>query len=300
MGLSRHYRKGLIWIAGGTILASYEGLLVRLVSVDSWTVIVWRGALLGLTMLAVLVITRRKLRIRSLGVLAFVAIFALAGTSLFFVSAVNQTTVANVLVIASSAPLFAAMLGWFFLRERPTRATAVAAEVVFAGLAIIFSGSLATSFIVGDLLALGYALLLAGYFVALQRCSEDQMLWIVAVGGMLSSAIAWPFTSATTGLGIGNGRDVWFLLLLGGVVAPASTVLLSSGPKYMPAAHVTLIMMLEIVLGPLWVWMVFSETPSAATVCGGALVLATVVAHFCYEGFRTARLEDRRDPGFER
>ena len=240
-----------------------------------------------MVMLAILIATSRKLQIRSLGIPAFAAIFALAGTSLFFVSAINRTTVANVLVIASAAPLFAALLGWLFLRERPTRATSVAVMVVFVGLAVIFSGSLATSFIVGDLLALGYALSLAGYFVALQCSPGDQMPSIVVLGGVLSSFIALPFL----GVGAGGGSDVWILLLLGGVLAPAATVLLSSGPKYIPASHVTLIMLLEIVLGPLWVWMVLNEIPSATTVGGGALVLATVVVHSCHEGIRTATLE---------
>src|SRR5262249_34876803 len=157
---------------------------------------------------------------------AVAAIFALAGTSLFFISAINRTTVANVLVIASAAPLFAALLGWLFLRDKPTRATSLAVVVVFVGLAVIFSGSLATSFLFGDLLALGYSFSLAGYFVALQSSPEDQMPSIVVLGGTLSSAIAWPFV----GVGADVGHDLWILLLLGGVLAPAATVLLSSGP----------------------------------------------------------------------
>ncbi|HET6161795.1 MAG TPA: DMT family transporter [Dongiaceae bacterium] len=285
MGLSRDYRKGLVLTAGGTVLASFEGLLVRLVSVDSSTVIFWRGILLGLVMLAILIATRKKLHVRSLGFPAIAAILSFAGTILFFISAINATTVASTLVIASGAPLFAALLGWLFLREKPTRATSVAVVVVFAGLAIIFSGSLATSFIVGDMLALGYALSLAGYYVALQRCPESQIPSIIAFGGILSGILVWPFASA----GIGSSNDLWILLTLGVVIVPAATMLLSSGPQYMPASHVTLIMMLEIVLGPLWVWMALSETPSLTTACGGALVLATIVAHSCLEGLRAAK-----------
>src|SRR6185369_1865730 len=291
MGLSRHYRKGLALTAGGTILASFEGLLVRLVGLDSWTVIFWRGILLGLVMLGFLIVTRKKLQVRSLGLPAVTAIIAFAGSILFFISAINGTTVANTLVIASAAPLFAALLGWLFLKEQPTRGTSVAVVVVFAGLAIIFSGSLTSSFIVGDMLALGYALALAGYCVALQRCPPDQIPSIVAFGGILSGLIVWPFASVGIGSGIGTSNDLLILLMLGVVIVPAATMLLSSGPQYIPASHVTLIMMLEIVLGPLWVWMVLSETPSATTVGGGALVLATIVAHSCHEGMRSAKPE---------
>jgi len=73
--------------------------------------------------------------------------------------------------------------------------------------------------------------------------------------------------------------DLWPLLVLGLVVVPAATLLLSLGPQFMPGSHVTLIMLLEILLGPLWVWMMFRETPSLTTAIGGALVLATVIAH---------------------
>jgi drug/metabolite transporter (DMT)-like permease len=269
------YRKGLALTAGGTILASFEGLLVRLVAADSWTVIFWRGLLLGLVMLAVIIVTGRKLHMKSLRWPAWMAVFAFGGSVFFFISAINATTVANTLVIASAAPLFAAALGWAALRERPTRETWVAVIVVFLGLAVIFSGSLSTSRIAGDVLALGYALSLAAYFLALQRCPEEQVPSIVALGGMLSGFLAWPFASS---LGVAAG-DIWALLLLGIIIVPAATLLLSLGPQYIPASHVTLVMLLEIGFGPLWVWLVFSEMPAPATFFGGALVLATIVAH---------------------
>lgn len=282
---SRDYRKGLVLTAGGTVLASFEGLLVRLVSVDSWTVIFWRGILLGLVMVAIVIATRKRLPVKSLGLPALAAIVSFAGTILFFISAINATTVANTLVIAGAAPLFAALLGWFLLGERPARETSVAVVVVFAGLAVIFSGSLQTAFLTGDLLALGYALSLAGYYVALQRCPEEQIPSIIAFGGILSGILVWPMASST----LGTMNDLWILLALGIVIVPAATMLLSWGPQYMPASHVTLIMMLEIVLGPLWVWMVLREAPPFTTVCGGALVLATVIAHSCFTAARAAK-----------
>jgi drug/metabolite transporter (DMT)-like permease len=269
------YRKGLALTLAGTIIASFEGLLVRLVGLDSWGVIFWRGLGLGLAMLAVILLTGRRIELKKLARPAWIAVLAYAANVSFFISAINTTTVANTLVIASAAPLFAAALGWLFLRERPSRETSVAVLVVLIGLAIIFSGSLSSARIHGDGFALGYAVSLAAYFVALQRCAEQQVPTIVALGGFLSAILAWPLAPA---LAI-PADDLWAVTLLAIVVVPSATLLLSWGPQLIPASHVTLIMLLEIGLGPLWVWLVFSEVPAGATVLGGALVLATIVVH---------------------
>jgi drug/metabolite transporter (DMT)-like permease len=279
------YRKGLVLTAAGTLFASFEGLLVRLVSAESWTVIAWRGFLLGLVMLAFIGLVGKKLHVRDLGRAGWIAVASYACNICFFISAINATTVANTLVIASAAPLFAAAIGWTFLRERPDKATSIAVVVVLFGLAIIFSGSLSTSRMAGDFLALGYAVSLAAYCVALQRCPEMHVPSIVAVGGFLSGLVAWPFAGGLSVAAV----DLPPLLALGIVVVPAATLLLSMGPQFMPGSHVTLIMMLEILLGPLWVWMMFREMPSATTALGGALVLATILAHSWFTAFRGSR-----------
>jgi drug/metabolite transporter (DMT)-like permease len=269
------YRRGLLLTVSGTVLVSFEALFLRLVNADIWTVIWWRGLLLGVTTLAVLLVTGGALQIRRLGVPGSAAILAFAAAVFFFVTAINTTTVANTLVIASAAPLFAALQSWLFLQERTARATWAAIVVLFAGIAIIFSGSQRTSFVFGDLSALAYAGCLAAYYVALRRCPDDNLLSIVACGGLLSGLLALPLATPTAVA----PSDFWLLLALGVVVVPASTMLLSLGTRYIPAPHVTLIMMLEMILGPLWVWFALGEIPGYTTVLGGVLILMTVVGH---------------------
>ena len=273
--VSPDYGRGLLLTAGGTVLVSFEALFLRLVDVDIWTVLWWRGLLLSITALTALAITRQSLEFRRLGVAGGAAILAFAGCIFSFVSAIGATTVANTLVIGSAAPLFAALLSSLFLRERTTTATWVAVTILFVGIAIIFSGSLRTSFILGDLFALAYACCLAAYYVALRRCAGDHLLSIVACGALLSAALAWPLATPDSVA----PSDFWPLLVLGVVVVPVSTTLLSLGPRYLPASHVTLIMMLEIVLGPLWVWLILAEVPADFTLLGGGLILMTVVGY---------------------
>jgi drug/metabolite transporter (DMT)-like permease len=171
------------------------------------------------------------------------------------------------------APLFAAILSCLFLRERTTAATWVAVTMLFVGIAIIFSGSLRTSFIVGDIYALTYACCLAAYYVALRSCAGGHFLSVVAGGALLAAALAWPLASPASLA----PSDFLPLLILGMVVVPASTILLSLGTRHIPAPHVTLIMMLEIVLGPFWVWVIVREVPPSATILGGILILGTIV-----------------------
>ena len=269
------HRKGLLLTLAGTVIASFEGLLVRLVGLDSWGVIFWRGLGLGLVMTAFILLTGQKCRLGKLRRAGWIAILAYAANVSFFVSAINTTTVANTLVIASAAPLFAAAFSWLFLREPPTKETSVAVLVVLVGLAIIFFSSLSTTRLHGDGSALGYAVSLAVYFVALQRCAESEVPSVVALGGFLSALLAWPLAPS---LAV-PANDIWAMVLLAIMVVPTATLLLSWGPQLIPAAHVTLIMLLEIGLGPLWVWLVFSEIPAPPTLLGGTLVLATIVVH---------------------
>ena len=273
--LRNGYRKGFSLTAAGTIVASFESLLVRLLPVDSWTVIFWRGLLLALVMVVFVFVTGRKLGVGGFGRAASIAVVAYAANVSFFISAINATTVANTLVVASAAPLFAAVIGWIILRDRPSKETSIAVVAVVVGLAIIFSGSLGMGRAAGDLMAVCYALSLAIYFVALQRCTNSQVPGVVALGGLLSACLAWPLAPAL----VVPSQSLGTLIALGVIVVPAATLLLSWGPQLIPASHVTLIMLLEIGFGPLWVWMSFSEVPPKPTIFGGALVLVTIVVH---------------------
>jgi len=273
---TRDYGRGVGLALCGTILVSFETLLLRLLHLDIWTVIWWRGALLGATCAVAAVATGASLRqLRQLGIAGSIAIAAFAASVFSFISAINGTTVANTLVIASAAPLFAALLSWVFLKERVPLATWIAVTLLFLGIAIIFSGSVRTSLIGGDLFALLYAGCLAAYYVALRHCAPGHLLPVIAVGGLLSGLLAWPLAAPT----VVTPDDIWLLFALGVVVVPASTMLLSFGTRHLPAPDVTLIMMLKMLLGPLGVWLAMGETPGPATVAGGALILLTVVGH---------------------
>ncbi|HWA44838.1 MAG TPA: DMT family transporter [Hypericibacter adhaerens] len=268
--------RGLAVSIAGAVLISFETLLLRLVTADIWTIIWWRGVLLGATLLLVAVASTRSLRILRLrGGAEGLVVIAFAAAVFCFVSALLHTTVANTLVIGSAAPFAAALLSWIFLRERLPAATWIVSLVLVAGLFIIFYDSLRTDSLAGDLAALGYAFCLGAYFVALRRSRSEAFLTVIGYGGLLSAALAWPLASPLAT----SASDVIHLSILGILVVPLATLLLARGTEHLAAPDVTLIMMLDTLLGPLWVWLALGETPDRATFIGGALILATIVAH---------------------
>lgn len=274
-------QRGLTLTIAGAVLISFEGLLIRLVQTDLWTVVWWRGFLLGCVLMIPVTLIFRQSQLRVIGSWwGALAVSAFAAAVFCFVSAIQQTTVANTLVIASGTPLAAGLLSWLLLRERMAAATWLAVIGVLAGLSIIFAGSLQSGHLWGDLFALGYAFCAAAYYVALRRCSEDVFMPLVLLGGVLSAALAWsssePFAVARA--------DLLCLLLLGIVVVPVGTLFLSYGTRDLSAPDVTLLMMLETILGPLWAWLALGETPGAATLAGGTLVAVVIV----YHSYRTA------------
>jgi len=270
------YARGILLALAGVILVSFEALILRLVTADIWTVIWWRGVLVFLTVsLAMVLLRRAALRLSLPTFSTVIAILSFTGAVFCFVGAVNLTTTANTLVIASVAPALAAFFSWFFLGERVSRATWFAAGALFVGLTIVFSGSLSGGKIVGDIFALAYAIWLANYFVALRSSPGDSLFPIVAGGGLLSALLAAPMASPLSV----TPSDLALMVGLGVLLLPVSIVLLAFGTRYVPAPDVVMIMMLEAVLGPLWVWLILSEIPSHYTVAGGGVILITIVAH---------------------
>ena len=151
-----------------------------------------------------------------------------------------------------------------FLREAVPRQTWIAVATVFAGITVIFTGSLGGGNPVGDLSAVGSAFSFAGALVIFRRTRAVDMAPTVALSGLVLAVVVAPLA---TPLAI-DARSLAYLLVLGALVIPISFVLLVTAPRYLPAPDVALVMLLEAVLGPLWVWLVLAEVPARETFLG--------------------------------
>lgn len=272
------YARGFAITLAGVFVLCPDALLIRLVSADNWTIIFYRGALAALVLVAFLAGQYRR------DVFGLIRRFdrpaAISGImygigNVCFVQSINQTLVANTLVILAATPLIAAVFSQLFLGERQRRKTWWAILIVMIGVGSIFVGSMGTGHLAGDLLAIVSAIAMAGNLTALRRSQVGTPIPSVVLGGTLAALVALPFAAPTA---VGS-QDLLVLLALGVVILPVSFGLIFIGPRYLPAPEVALILLIEAILGPLFVWMVLGEIPGSRVLLAGAVIVGAVAIH---------------------
>ncbi len=206
--------------------------------------------------------------------------------------AVMHTRVANVVVILSTAPLFAAILTRLFLQERVAARTWMAIGLAMLGLVIVFAGSLTGDGLVGDIYALGAAMAVGANLTLLRHFPTLDRLPLIAGGGVLTALVAWPMA---TPLALGT-QSYAVLAIMGLIQMPLATALINNATRYLPSAEVALFYLVEAILGTLWVWWLLGENPPGATLYGGLLTLVTLLVN-AWLGLRKSRaLRTGRQP----
>jgi drug/metabolite transporter (DMT)-like permease len=295
--------KGLATTIAGVLVLSPDALLLRLISADHWTILFWRGLGISSAMGIWLLLRhgreapRRLAAIRGVGV-AVAGVLALATTC--FVTAVTHTAVADALVLYSTAPLFAVAFSLPILGERVPWHTGVAVVLGTLAIALTVSGGAAGTLragdsLVGNLAALGAAACW-GLIATLRRLGRDtDVTPPLALAGLLVASLALPGAAP---LAV-SSADAGWLLILCLVVIPVSFALITLGPRHLPAPEVALILLLELVLAPLWVWLALGERPTAGATWGGLLLLVTLAANTLL-GARGARPRITREESYDR
>jgi drug/metabolite transporter (DMT)-like permease len=275
------HSKGLLITAIGGLALTVDIPLIRLSNGDAWSILMLRT---GTTFLAALIMWAvwRSITPKAPQLLpgrAGAVVAALYGLgSITFITAVYNTSTANLVFILAFNTMFSALLSWIFLRERPRPATLVTMAAMIVGVLIIVSDSIGTGNLLGDLLALCSALLLASA-ITVSRASGKDMGFTALVGVLLPFLVAAVFVSQT-----GYRVDApWWIIFNGAVVMPISFFCLANGPKYISGPEVAMFYLLETVLAPVWVWMIFSETPSRNSLIGGAVLITALVCHSLWQ-----------------
>jgi drug/metabolite transporter (DMT)-like permease len=274
LDLSRQHRRGRLYVALAAVAWSTAGLLQRKLTVDVGTQLAGRAlfAVLGLLVFVAVAERGRVVRaFRAIGRGGIAVTVLMAVSSGAFIAALNYTSVANVLFMQALAPVLAAVLGTF-VGEPVARRTWVAMAVAIAGVGLMVGGPSHPS-AVGLSLSLLMSISFAGTIVVTRHQREVSM----APATCLSQALVFVFAAPFASTGSVGGRDLVLLAGLGIGQIGLGLIFLTIGARLIPAAEVALITLLEIVLGPLWVWIALSEQPSATTLAGGAIVLAAVV-----------------------
>jgi drug/metabolite transporter (DMT)-like permease len=277
MALTQDHRTGLLLVFISTLAWSTAGLFTRAISQDVFTVLVWRGLFGTLGLLAVI-----WLRQGLAGFAEFTrlgrsgwAYAALSGVGMVcYITSLRETSVAHVAIIYATVPFMTAVLAWIMLRERPSRDATIASLVAFAG-ALVMVGLGHDGKAAGDLLALAMTATMATMMVIARKHPGIPTLPAGTASAILAVLICLPFAAP----GVPAPGQLLLLAGFGLVNSSLGFALFLIGSSKIPPIETALLGAMESSLAPVWVWLVFSETPTLPTLLGAAVVLAAVTWH---------------------
>ena len=277
---------------GAGVCWSLGGIIVRMLTLaDVWEIVFWR-ALFMAAFLGVLLLALRGrgalASVRSIGVAGVISSVCLAAQIYFFILALSNTTAANTFVLMSLSPLFAALAGLLFLRERVARHTWIAMACALGGIVIMFSEGLGSGQWLGNFFALCVPIGYACQILFVRKVQGGQntrgipgrapdLLPTVLVAGLLAMTpalfLGWPLEAAA--------RDVSLLALMGCVQLGLGCWLMTLAVRHLRAAEMGLLALTETILAPLWVWFGVGEAPGRAALAGGVLIVGALAVNAC-------------------
>lgn len=276
VSLSQH-RKGLLLTTIGGLALSADIPLIRLADGNVWSILGVRGLATVIATVAIMVFLRLFSRTRPVlmpGWHGVVAICLYGLSTLTFLAAIYHTTAANVVFILAFNPMFAALLSWIFLSERPSPSTLVTMAVMIIGVGLIVQGGVASGHFFGDAIALLSALVLASA-ITVSRASRRDMGFVSMLSAIIPAAIGL-YQVRSTGFHI---EDPVWILVDGAIMMPIAFWCLATGPRYLSAPEVGMFYLLETILAPIWVWLIFTEAPGRMTLTGGLILILALSAH---------------------
>ena len=277
------HKHGLLFVFAAGILWSTVGLGIRMIE-DAvvWQILLYRS--ISMSIFLYMVIRLRSgespfLQIRRIGLPAVVAGLSLVAAYSGGIYAIQNTSVANAMLLFATAPFMAAVLGWLVLREPVRAATWIAIAVALGGILIMVSDKTGDVAVQGSLAALGSALGFAVFTVALRWGRSGEMLPSVFLSGLFAIVITFGICQFLELSVVLSLQDGGVAMGMGVFQVGAGLILYTLGSRSLPAAELTLLSLAEVLLGPLWVWLFLNETASLNTLVGGAVLLIAIAGN---------------------
>lgn len=273
-----NHRAGISIASVGVIALSFDAVFIRLANVSPQEATFARGCFIFIALAGYLVVDGRRDQFVKLIKYRWVALFVCCiygFNSAVFVFAVSYTTVANTVIILCCTPFFAAIFSWFLIHEKIDRMTWLTIGVAVAGVVIVFVGTEGPSSLLGNSLALVLALATGFLLSFLRRYPHLPRVPAIALGASLSSIILLP-NVVPFGLTV---TSLTWLAVTGLVLKPLASVCMLVATRYIPSPEVSIFLLLETLLAPIWAWLLLDESVSAMTLVGGTTVLAMVTIH---------------------
>lgn len=273
-------RRGLLLVALGVLAFTPDALAMRMSGLDGFALASLRGFFGGtvLTLGCFAVYGRGLPRaIRGLGRWGLVLAALEAATIVLFTLSIMWTSVANAMLAFAATPMLAALMARAFLGERIPPQTAAAIAAVAAGLGLVAAGAWGEGALSARGIVAGFlcAFCIAAFFVILRRLKAASATPVIGPGWLLGGLLALPFAS----FGAPEPQQLAWAFASGGIIMPAAISLISWGSRRLPAAETSMLTLLEVVTGPILVWIVLGEDPGPWTLAGGAVVLGALAAH---------------------
>ena len=273
-------QKGLALTFTGAMFMTFDTPVLRLIDGEKWTVLFWRALLMSLTVLIWWLVMRGLKKpvpelVNGKSGLLVPALFASSNIS--FILAIYNTTIANTVFILALTPLFAIVISFVWLKEKPGLATWLALAVSMFGVGIIVWAGLGAGDLFGNLMAMLTGMAMAMAFTIIRYTGKDMSMSPVLTGAITAS-IAF-FISADLSL---DFYQSFWMLVNGVIILPVAASLMVLGPRYISSAEVSLFLLLETVLAPIWVWLAVGETVAFTTFAGGAIILIALISHSLY------------------
>ncbi len=271
-------QKGSLLAFIAVMFITPDSLLIRLSNVDTWGLVFYRGIIPFFTvffgMLIIYKLSFFKMLLSS-GYHGIIYVITFSITNITFVVSIQNTNVANTLVMIATAPMLSAILGAIILKEAPDKKTWVSIIITFLAIIYIFFDSIKLGNFYGDILGFITSVGLAVGAVTI-RSGKSKNLVPAAVIGKLFVAFFALFFIKNFAL---ENNDLIIVPLMCVLCVAIPFVLVTIAPRFIPAAEVNLFFLLETIIGPIWVWMIIKEQPSIETLLGGIVIISTIAIH---------------------
>ena len=271
-------QKGSLMAFVAVMFITPDSLFIRLSNVDTWGLVFYRGIIPFITvflgMLLIYKLNFFKILFSS-GHHGIIYIVTFSLTNITFVVSIQNTNVANTLIMIATAPMLSAILGSIFLKEPPDRKTWVSIIITFIAVLYIFFDSIKLGNFWGDILGFITAVGLAVGAVTIRSAKSKNLVPAAVVGKLFVATFALFFIESFLLV----EKDLYIVPLMCILCVAIPFVLVTIAPRYITAAEVNLFFLLETIIGPIWVWLIIKEQPSIETLQGGLIIVATIAIH---------------------
>ncbi|WP_440917292.1 DMT family transporter [Candidatus Pelagibacter sp.] len=271
-------QKGSLLAFVAVMFITPDSLFIRLSNVDTWGLVFYRGIIPFLTVLLGMLIIYKLNFFKILFTSGYHGIFyviTFSVTNITFVVSIQNTNVANTLVMIATAPMLSAILGAIFLKEPPDKKTWISIIITFLAIIYIFYDSLKLGNFYGDVLGFITAIGLAVGAIIIRSAKTKNLVPAAVVGKLFVATFALLFIESFALV----GNDLLIVPFMCILCVAIPFVLVTIAPRFIPAEEVNLFFLLETIIGPIWVWLIIKEQPSLETLQGGLIIITTIAIH---------------------